>query len=120
MKKNSTIFFIVLIFFFLVFVNTSFSGDLDDGMSKYTDDGISSYDNLGDVDKNIKFIKLDAKSKAEVRTRAAQSGSDSGGSMNSSSSANMNSVVLGAGGTIKGDIIIIDESRGNKTQVVDK
>ena len=120
MKKNSTIFFLVLIFSFFVFADTGFSGDLDDGMSKYTDGGISGYDNLGSVDKNVKFIKLDAKSKAEVRTRAAQSGSDSGGSMNSSEGANMNSVVLGAGGTIKGDIIIIDESRGNKTQVVDK
>ena len=120
MKKNTAIFFVILIFFFLVFANAGFSGDLDDGMSKYTDDGISAYDNLGDTDKNIKFIKLDAKSKAEVRTRAAQSGSDSGGSMDTSSGANMNSVVLGAGGTIRGDIIIIDESRGDKTQVVDK
>jgi hypothetical protein len=32
----------------------------------------------------------------------------------------MNSVVMGAGGTIRGDIYIIDESKGDKTVVVDE
>ena len=88
----------MMIFCFFVLVNPGFSGDLDDGISKYTDDGVTKYDDLGDPEKN----------------------SDSGGSMDTSKGANMNSVVLGAGGIIKGDVYIIDESRGSKTQVVDK
>jgi hypothetical protein len=118
MKKKIILFFTMMIFCFLVLVNPGFSGDLDDGMSKYTDDGITKYDDLGDPEKNIKFIKLNAKSRAEVKSRA--SGGDSGGSTDASAGANMNSVVLGAGGIIKGDVYIIDESRGDKTQVVDK
>jgi len=31
---------------------------------------------------------------------------------------NMNSVVMGAGSNVKGDIYIIDQSKGDKTQVV--
>jgi len=118
MEKKIVFFFTMMIFSFLVFVNSSYSGDLDDGMSKHTDDGITKYDDLGDPEKNIKFIKLNAKSRADVKSRA--SGSDTGASMGSSSGANMNSVVMGSGSIIKGDVYIIDESRGSKTQVVDK
>lgn len=118
MGKKYFFFFTMMIFCFFVLVNLGLSGDLDDGISKYTDDGVTKYDDLGDPEKNIKFIKLNAKSRADVKSRA--SGSDSGGSMDTSKGANMNSVVLGAGGIIKGDVYIIDESRGAKTQVVDK
>ena len=45
------------------------AGDLDDGISKFTEDSISSNDQLGQVDNNINFIKLNAKSQAEVRSK---------------------------------------------------
>ena len=100
-----------------VFIGTSIADDLDDGISKHTDDSISSYDDLGKPDRNINFLKLNAKSHAEVQKEG--SGSTDQGSKQTGS-GNMNSVVMGAGGTIRGDIYIIDESKGDKTVVVDE
>lgn len=112
MKEFYLTLFIYLILL-LFFVVPATSGDLDDGISKFTDDGISKYDDLGKADKNIKFIVLNAKSKSAVRKGDADAkGKDSG-------DANMNSVVMGAGSNIKGDVYIIDQSRGPKTNVAD-
>jgi len=89
------------------------AGDLDDGISKYNEDGIKSWDNMGQTDKNINYIKLNAKSRAKVRAKAdpnsALTGQTGGG--------NMNSVVMGAGSNVRGDIYIIDDSKGSKSIV---
>lgn len=106
--------FLVTILFFAFGAGNIWAGDLDDGISSFTDDSISKWDNLGKKDRNINFIKLDAKSRAKVRANAGiTTGTSSAGS------GNMNSVVLGPGGNVRGDIIIIDESKGDKTQVVE-
>ena len=81
-------------------------GDLDDGISKFTDESITKDDNLGQPDKNIKYIITKAKSQAAV------------GEKKGDGSGNMNSVIVGPGSNIKGDIIILDQSKGDKTQVV--
>jgi hypothetical protein len=48
------------------FSSIAFSGsDLDDGMSRYTDDSMSKYDGLGDKMINTRFITLKARSKAD-------------------------------------------------------
>lgn len=87
--------------------------DLDDGISKFDDDGIAKDDELGKPDQNIKFIVMNAKSKAMVKKGDKDKvGSNSG-------DANLNSVVLGAGSKVKGDIIIIDQSKGPKTNIAD-
>jgi len=116
MKKKFLSTFLLIVIF-LTPPLCVYSGDLDDGISKYTDDGIQKYDDLGKINRNIKYIKVHAKAKAKLRQiegeNQVQTGSKKG-------QANMNSVVLGAGGTVKGDIIIIDESKGAKTQIVDK
>jgi hypothetical protein len=110
-----TLYFISLILFFAwgFLVSPAGSGDLDDGISKFTDDGISKYDDMGKADKNIKFIVLNAKSKAAMlKGDKDKTGQNSG-------NANMNSVVLGAGSNIRGDIYIIDQSKGPKTNIAD-
>lgn len=84
------------------------AGDLDDGISKYSDDSISANDNLGDPDRNVKFIIMKAKSQAAIR---GKQGPDGGGDVN------MNSVVMGAGSNVKGDIYIIDQGKGGDTLV---
>jgi len=56
---------------------------------------------------------LKAKSKASLGN---DPGKKTGGS-SSSGDANMNSVVMGAGSNVRGDIIIIDQSKGSKTNV---
>lgn len=99
----------------LVVVSSGYCGDLDDGISKFTDDNISKWDDLGKKDVNVNFVKLNARSQADVRSKRGKNvdvGAGGGG-------ANMNSVVLGAGSTIRGDIIIIDDSRGDKMQFVE-
>ena len=92
---------------------TGIAGDLDDGISKYSDDSVAKWDELGKADKNIKFIVLNAKSKATLGNepgKRTMGGSNSG-------DANMNSVVMGAGSNVRGDIIIIDQSKGTKSNV---
>lgn len=96
-----------------------FASDLDDGISKATDDSIDKDDQLGQRDRNVGFIKLKAKSDAAVRSQKGLDRGKAAGSISDSSSGNMNSVVLGPGGNVRGDIIIIDQSRGSKTQVVE-
>lgn len=91
----------------------AFSSDLDDGISKFDDDGIAKYDEMGKPDQNIKFIVMNAKSKAMVK----KGDKDKVGA--TSGDANMNSVVLGAGSKVKGDIYIIDQSKGPKTNISD-
>lgn len=112
--KNICI-FIFLLVFLVLFAGTAWCNDLDDGMSSYTDDSISKWDNLGKKDRNINFIKMNAKSRALVR----QKNGGKNGTSTGSGDANMNSVVMGAGSNVKGDIIIIDESKGDKTLIAD-
>lgn len=89
------------------------AGDLDDGISKFTEDGIDGWDELGSKDRNIKFTKMNAKSRAAVRAKTKDGQQLTG----ATGGANMNSVVMGAGSNVRGDIIIIDESKGPKTIV---
>lgn len=95
----------------------SWANDLEDKVGSYTEDGISEYHNMGEPSLNVKSKVLKAKSSAKVKEKSSQKG---GISKKKTDSVNMNSVVLGAGGTVKGDIIIIDQSKGPKTQIVDK
>lgn len=106
----------------------SIADDLEDKIGQYTDDDIQADHTMGEGTPNVKFIKQNAKSKAKVRQKAAQRNHQANTEAsdkkkhqtNTEASGNMNSVVLGPGGSVKGDIIIIDESKGSKTQVVDK
>jgi hypothetical protein len=100
-------------FFLFIAINMAQASDLDDGISKFTDDGIEKDDEMGKPDINIKFIVMNAKAKAMTKKGDKDKvGSDSG-------SSNMNSVVLGAGSKVKGDIYIIDQSKGPKTNISD-
>src|SRR3989338_6314732 len=106
------IIFILILFIVFSLSTPSIAGDLDDKIGKYTDDDIQSDHEMGEFNPNIKFKKMDAKSKAKVRQKnqnkdGSSSGNTGGGKSNAS--GNMNSVVLGPGGSVKGDIIIIDE-----------
>ena len=123
MKPIIAIFFLALWLLCPTGVRPLFASDLDDGISKYTDDGIAKNDELGTADININFIKMDAKSRAKVRARKGEDAADNGGNIDAGGGMQgvgaLNSVILGAGGTIKGDVIIIDESKGDKIQIVE-
>lgn len=121
MKKRILV---LLCFLSTLSAATVYASDLDDGISKATDDSINADDQLGQRDRNVSYIKRKAISDSDVRSRKGIEQGKSAGSIAGSSSTpgmgNMNSVVLGPGGNVRGDIIIIDQSRGDKTQVVDK
>ncbi|MDD3325018.1 MAG: hypothetical protein PHN38_07885 [Sulfurospirillaceae bacterium] len=96
---------------FLAFVLSAtfcVAGDLDDGIGKFDADPISADDQVFQGQKNISYIKMKSKSSAGVSGKSG--GTSSGGN-------SMNSVILGAGTNVKGDIIIIDQSKGDKTIV---
>lgn len=114
MKNNYGFILLAFLLLSLFSGGTSSASDLDDGISKHLDDSVAKDDELGQRDRNVSFIRGNAKSQADVRAR---SGSEQGLS-GQTGTGNMNSVVLGPGGSVRGDIIIIDESRGPKTQVV--
>ena len=106
-----------LCLFFISMPGMVLGDDLDDGISTYTDDSIRKWDNLGKKDRNVTYIKMNAKSRALVQQKSGTGIQGSSGS--GAGSANMNSVVMGAGSTVRGDIIIIDDSKGDKTLVSD-
>ena len=110
---------IIIMIMFVSLINSGsvFCGDLDDGIP--ADDSISSYDNLGNPEQNIKFIKMNAKSNAKRRQQLVEKGLAEDDSSGGKGGGAMNSVVMGPGSNVKGDIIIIDESKGDKTQVVE-
>lgn len=123
MKPILAVFLLTLVMLCPTATRHLFAGDLDDGISKYSDDGIAKNDELGTADININFIKMDAKSRAKVRARKGEDAAEEGGNIDASGGMQgvgaLNSVILGAGGTIKGDVIIIDESKGDKIQIVE-
>lgn len=83
--------------------------DFDDGISKSTDDAISADDELGKASKNIKFIIEKSKSQAKVAEKSTGSGKSK--STTKTGDSNENSVVMGAGSNVRGDIIIIDQGK---------
>jgi len=121
MKKISIL---IIIFVAVVSIVTcyskrvSFAGDLDDKIGSYTDDSISSGDKLGGEGINVKFTKLNAKSKAKGQeNQAIKEGTSSLAGGKKGSSSSINSVDVGVGSTVRGNIIIIDESKGKKTAI---
>ena len=89
-----------------------YGNDLDDGIPM-DDQPMSGFDNVN-RDTNITYIKMRAKAKAEQAQNSATEAVVSNGQFGS-----INSAISGPGSTVNGDIIIIDESKGNKTIVVD-
>jgi hypothetical protein len=79
--------------------------DLNDGIE--ADDSIQQYNDLGSSSKNFSYLAQRARSKA-------RSGS---GDVVLSNAGALNSVIMDAGARINGDIIIIDDSKGDKTVI---
>lgn len=78
-----------------------YAGDLDDGISKYTDESISADDQALKTDKNINFIVLEAISRSQTK---GKQGDQNTNFNDGSGDDNENSIVVGPG-TQTGDII---------------
>jgi len=94
----------------LLSIGNCIGGDLDDGISKFTDGSIAKDDALGKEDKNIKFVVLDAIMKA--KNEGASEDQDK----------NTNSIVIGAGANLAGTTIInvVESSAGNSSDNEEK
>ena len=88
----------VLIIFALGIGSLVLGGDLDDGISKFTDDSISANDKMGKADTNINFIVLE--SMAEAKKRQKQ-GDKNANFNDGSGDNNQNSVVCEVGAECK-------------------
>ena len=82
----------------------------DDGMP-INADSIYERDNV-DPDINIRYIIMRAKAQSK------QKGMPDGVTVSRDQDGNINSVIVAPGADIHGNINIIDESKGNKTNVV--
>jgi len=79
--------------------------DLNDGIE--ADDSVQQYSELGSSSRNFSYLAQRARSKA--RSGAKDVVLSDGGALNS--------VILDSGAQINGDIIIIDDSKGDKTVI---
>lgn len=79
--------------------------DLNDGIE--ADDAIGTYSEINGSNKNFSYLAQRARGKAA---------SGSGGVILADGGA-LNSVILDSGAEINGDIIIIDDSKGDKTVI---
>jgi hypothetical protein len=89
-----------------------FGGDLDDdGISKYTEDPITKYSELGKKDRNISYIVMEAKSKAKMKAKNKDEDGKKESAWNNTGDKNDNSIVFGAGANVNGDVILIVEDK---------
>lgn len=107
MKRLLVALFTLMLFFSIQ--NDLRADDFDDGISKSTDDGVAADDELGKASKNIKFIIETAKSQAKISEKS--SGKSNSKTGKTTGDNNQNSVVMGAGSNVHGDIYIIDDGK---------
>jgi len=77
--------------------NRALGDDLDDNISKYSDESISGDAEMGKADTNINFIVLDALAEAKKRQK---SGDQNANFNDGSGDNNQNSVVVGEGAQV--------------------
>ena len=77
--------------------NFALGSDLDDGISKYSDEGISGDAKMGKTDTNINFIVLESMAAAKKRQK---SGDENANFNDGSGDNNQNSVVVGQGAQV--------------------
>ncbi len=103
MPKNITMFMLSLALTGLAGANVCPAQDQDDGIA--IDDNTQGYGDISSSNKNFSYLTQRARSKAA-------SGS---GDVVLSDAGALNSVILESGAQINGDVVIIDESSGDKT-----
>jgi hypothetical protein len=88
----------------IIFIGaTARAGDLDDGISKYTDDSIEADSELGEPNVNLSFIVLDAISSAKIQEDEDDTNINDGSGVH-----NVNSVVCEPGADCSGPIFNIN------------
>lgn len=111
MKGIKYWFAIAMLLSFFSIARTVTAGDLDEGISTYTDDSVSKDDETFKREKNIKYIMQKAQSAAgKSKDGKSQDGKSQDG-------CNVGGVNVGAGATVKGDIYNVNTGKGDTTVV---
>lgn len=98
MIKKYFIIFCLIMIVPVIFAQYCRCDDLDDDISKYTDESVSADDEMGKKDNNINFIVLDAMAAASRKaSKGKQDGEKKDSSGDITGDKNENSVVVGAG-----------------------
>lgn len=91
----------------LIMISSSagWAGDLDDGISSYTEESISGDDSIGKKDTNISFIVVEAVAKAKAIKNKTPDGEETSSDIKSnlndgSMETNENSVVVESGSRV--------------------
>lgn len=90
-----------------------FALDIDDGIE--IDDSIESHHEMGKIQKNINYVVRNAISRAYTRM-GYKDMLINDPSVSSETNA-VGSIIVGSGSRVQGDIILIDQSRGNKSAI---
>ncbi len=107
MGKGHQVSRVIILVVFMLFSGNCLASDFDDGIS-IEDDKISNYDSI-EPDNNLRFISQSAIGKTKIAKIKTKNDLNIGA---------MNSVIVEAGSDFKGNIYLIDQSKGDKTQVV--
>lgn len=110
MKK---IFFFLFSFFWSSYL---LAIDIDDGIE--IDDSIDGYHEMEKIQKNISYVIRKAISGSYSMSTEDNIFVYNGNNVAGISS--VNSVIVGTGGNVEGDIVIIDQSKGDKAAVSKK
>jgi hypothetical protein len=94
-------------------INSCLALDIDDGID--IDDSITDYHELGKMQKNISYIVLNSISKSYTSMSSDDVVIDDANG--TAKNISVNSVIVGSGSNIHGDIIIIDQSQGDKAAI---
>ncbi len=97
--------------FFILFAEITYCGDLDDGIS-LEDSTIDDFDSIK-VEKNINFITINAKSKANVKANGGKE------TVTGNGDVVMGGAIIKEGAEINGDVIVIFEGN-DETLIVDQ
>lgn len=103
MPQHFTIILLLLLLIGLAGGSLCRAQDQDDGIA--IDDNTQGYDDISSSNKNFSYLTQRARSKAASGT----------GDVVLSDAGALNSVILQSGAQINGDVVIIDDSSGDKT-----
>ncbi len=103
MRTPALLKIVIILLASLCAVSLCRANDFNDGIE--IDDSVEKYSDINTPNKNFSYLAQRARGKTS-------SGSSE---MIQSKDGALNSVIMEAGSKIKGDIIIIDQSKGNRT-----
>ena len=109
--KNSLFLVLGVLYFFNAEVCRAL--EIDDGIE--IDDSIDDYHDMGKIQKNVNYVVRNSLSRAYLRMNTDKMSINDQRKLPENIS--VDSIIVGDGSRVQGDIILIDQSRGNKAAI---